>query len=133
MVADDSPLSRKMERESIRQECHAIRSDVVIKFEECDDGIEAVNKVISLGKDAFDAIFIDNVMITMNGSDATRRIRSLGFAGVIVAVSGNVLKDDVDAFLTAGADYFVEKPLQRAAIHQTLLQILNSSPYNRAR
>jgi len=103
-----------MEMESIRQECQVIRSNVAIKFSECSDGIEAVNTVTARGGDAFDAIFMDNIMISMNGAEATRHIRSLGFTGVMIAVSGNVLKDDVDAFFAAGADYFVEKPLQRA-------------------
>jgi CheY-like chemotaxis protein len=130
LIVDDSPLSRKMERESIRQECQVIRSNVVIKFSECSDGIEAVNTVTAEGLDAFDEIFIDNIMISMNGAEATRHIRSLGFTGVMVAVSGNVLKDDVDAFFAAGADYFVEKPLQRAVIHKALLQILYSTRQN---
>ena len=129
LVVDDSALSRKMEMESIRQECHVIRSNVAIKFSECSDGIEAVNTVSAKGGDAFDAIFIDNIMISMNGAEATRHIRSLGFTGVLIAVSGNVLKDDVDAFFAAGADYFVEKPLQRAVIHKALLQILYASDH----
>jgi len=64
-------------------------------------------------------------MIKMNGLEATRNIRSLGYSGTIVAVSGNVLEDDVDAFLQAGANYFVGKPLEQSRIQDVLQGILN--------
>ena len=52
-------------------------------------------------------------MMNMNGLEATRSIRALGFSGQIIAVSGNVLPEDVEAFLAAGANIFLAKPLQR--------------------
>jgi len=124
LVVDDSRISRKVEIESIRQEALSIRSDAEIEFVQCEDGVDAVNAVMNSGDVFYDAIFMDNVMIIMNGLEATRNIRSLGYRGTIIAVSGNVLKDDVNAFLEAGADYFVGKPLERSRIHEALHEIL---------
>jgi CheY-like chemotaxis protein len=124
LIVDDSRLSRKIEIESIRQEALHLKSDIDIEFEQCEDGIDAVNAVMN-GVSYYDAIFIDNVMIKMNGLEATRNIRSLGYSGTIVAVSGNVLEDDVDAFLQAGANYFVGKPLEQGRIQDVLQGILN--------
>ena len=44
--------------------------------------------------------------------DATRLLRLNGFENLIVAVTGNVLDDDVDTFLRAGADIVFSKPLR---------------------
>ena len=123
LIVDDSRISRKIEIESIRQEASVIRSDITIEFEQCEDGIDAVHAVTST---SYDAIFMDNVMISMHGVEATRNIRSLGYDGTIVAVSGNVLEDDVSAFLQAGANFFIGKPLERARIHAALQEILCS-------
>jgi len=111
-----------MEKECIKQVLSSINGDLNVEFEECEDGIDAVNAI--LNGNSFDAIFMDNVMFKMDGMEATRCIRALGFSGQIIAVTGNVMKDDVDAFLKAGANYFLEKPLQRASIHEILQRIL---------
>jgi len=114
-----------VEIECIRQEAFTLRSDIKVEFLQCEDGIDAVKAVANSDNGvSFDAIFMDNVMINMNGLEATRNIRSVGYSGVIVAVSGNVLHEDVKAFLEAGADYFVGKPLDRAQIHVVLQGIL---------
>ena len=124
LIVDDSRISRKVEIESIRQEALALRSDIKIEFEQCEDGIDAVNAVTANTSVFYDAIFMDNVMISMNGLEATRNIRLLGFSGAIIAVSGNVLQDDVNAFIQAGANYFVGKPLERDRICDVLQEIL---------
>ena len=126
LIVDDSQLSRKVEIECIRQESFNLRSGIKIEFSQCEDGIDAVNTVANSNNEiSFDAIFIDNVMIHMNGLEATRNIRSLGYSGAIVAVSGNVLQEDVNAFLQAGANYFIGKPLDRAQIREVLKGILS--------
>jgi CheY-like chemotaxis protein len=43
--------------------------------------------------------------------DACQQIRLLGYDGVIIAVTGNVLLADKDEFLSAGADFFLVFPL----------------------
>jgi len=126
LIVDDSRLSRKVGIEIICQEALALRNDIKIEFGQCEDGNDAVKTVADSNRSvSYDAIFIDNVMINMNGLEATRSIRSLGYRGFIIAVSGNVLQEDVNAFLQAGANYFVGKPLERVQIHEVLEEILS--------
>ena len=48
----------------------------------------------------------------MNGAEATRAIRQLGFNRLIFGLSGNAMDDDRATFLAAGADCMIAKPLR---------------------
>jgi CheY-like chemotaxis protein len=78
------------------------------------DGVEAVNAVKhSMETDApIDMIFMDQVMPNMTGMEATRIIREMGYDGGIIAVTGNVLEEDMQSVLAAGTDEIVLKPLK---------------------
>lgn len=43
-------------------------------------------------------------------------MRKLGYANLIVGVTGNVLDDDVEEYLLAGADIVLSKPMKMHAI-----------------
>jgi len=60
------------------------------------------------GNDEFDLILMDMQMPVMNGIDATSRLREMGYVKPIVALTGNAMKEDVDACLDAGCNDFVE-------------------------
>jgi CheY-like chemotaxis protein len=122
LVVDDSSLCRKLAIECIRRELKRQQISHVFKPAECEDGVDAVT-FIARNK-SFDMICIDSVMIKMHGLQATKNIRSLGYTGVIVAVTGNVMKEDRDEFIAAGADHFIEKPLDRAKINKIVKEIL---------
>jgi CheY-like chemotaxis protein len=59
-----------------------------------------------------DMIFMDQVMPNMTGMEATRIIREMGYDGGIIAVTGNVLEEDMQSVLAAGTDEIVIKPLK---------------------
>jgi signal transduction histidine kinase len=59
----------------------------------------------------FDTILMDYEMPFMNGPDAIRAIRALGYTGSIIGVTGNVLVEDVDYFKACGADEVLAKPI----------------------
>jgi CheY-like chemotaxis protein len=59
-------------------------------------------------------------MPNMSGIDACKQIRDLGYDGVIISVTGNVLSGDQQEFLAAGADILIGKPFQLTSFHQTL-------------
>jgi len=46
------------------------------------------------------------------GVEATKAIRDMGFDGLIIAVTGNALDEDVVEFYKSGADLVLFKPLQ---------------------
>ena len=60
-------------------------------------------------------------MPSMCGAEATKKIRDLGFEGVIIGVTGNVLQEDADDFKIHGADAVMTKPFD-ASIFQKILE-----------
>jgi CheY-like chemotaxis protein len=54
---------------------------------------------------------MDNSMPVMNGVDATKRIRELGYTGKIFGVTGNGFQSDIDEFIAHGADEVLVKPV----------------------
>lgn len=55
-----------------------------------------------------------------NGLEATRLLRRQGFDGLIVGATGHVFEEDVAAFLDAGADLVLAKPLAMNTVQMLL-------------
>ena len=81
-----------------------------LTIETCTSGFEAIEKVKE-GK-IYDIIFIDHMMPNMDGIEATRIIRDLGYSGSIVALTANALIGQADVFLSNGFDGFISKPIE---------------------
>jgi CheY-like chemotaxis protein len=69
---------------------------------------------------AFDLILMDVRMPGVDGLEATRRLRALGVATPIVAVTANAFDEDRRACLDAGMVDFLTKPLDPWALHAIL-------------
>ena len=72
----------------------------------------------------------------MDGLTATRELRQRGYHGVIIGVTGGGLPEDIAAFLDAGADDVLIKPitfqqLERSALKALKLRSLMSSSTSR--
>ena len=61
--------------------------------------------------------------MNQTGVEATRVIRSEGFTNLVIGVTGNALDDDVQAFLAAGADLVLAKPMRSAHLDALLAHI----------
>eukprot|EP00602_Paraphysomonas_sp_CaronLab_P000748 CAMPEP_0185028374 /NCGR_PEP_ID=MMETSP1103-20130426/13995_1 /TAXON_ID=36769 /ORGANISM="Paraphysomonas bandaiensis, Strain Caron Lab Isolate" /LENGTH=486 /DNA_ID=CAMNT_0027562765 /DNA_START=929 /DNA_END=2389 /DNA_ORIENTATION=- len=118
-VVDDSPLNRKMLRAMLKK-------DFVEVFEAVDgiDALEQYEARVKQGKN-FDVIFMDDGMPRMKGRDAIKVLREeLGYVGPILAVTGNMLTDDVEALHKAGANAVCEKPLDVGRMRSILQSYL---------
>jgi CheY-like chemotaxis protein len=56
----------------------------------------------------------------MRGPDATLAIRKLGSDVLVIGITGNVLQDDVELFLSHGANSVLAKPLSVSKLMDTL-------------
>jgi len=90
-----------------------------IELEFAHDGRQAIEMAQTLVPDV---IFMDVSMPEINGLEAARRIRDLGFSDIrIVALTANAHRDDRDACHRAGMDGFLSKPLRKIDLLSTLL------------
>ncbi|MBS0362452.1 MAG: response regulator [Proteobacteria bacterium] len=90
------------------------------------DGREALEQA---GEERFDLILMDVQMPALNGVDATQAIRAQERAEgrrptPILALSANVMRHQIDAYLAAGMNGFVAKPIQMEALIAAMEQAL---------
>ncbi|MCL2662401.1 MAG: PAS domain-containing protein [Oscillospiraceae bacterium] len=80
-----------------------------LKIETATSGIEAVNK-IKHGSE-YSVVFMDYMMPKMNGVEATRKIREMGYTYPIVALTANAVAGSADMFMENGFDGYISKPI----------------------
>ena len=68
----------------------------------------------------------------MRGTEATSKIRALGFQGIVIAVTGNALPEDVEDFLVHGADAVMPKPFDHGTFAQLVRELWPSKELNMA-
>jgi len=76
-------------------------------------GFEAVDKIKNGA--SYDIIFMDHFMPKMDGMEAAKIIRGLGYTQPIVALTANALAGQTEVFLASGFNGFISKPID---IHQ---------------
>jgi len=72
-------------------------------------GFEAIDKIKENG--SYDIIFMDHMMPKMNGLEALKIIRDMGYVFPVVALTANVVSGQEEKFLTNGFDGFLAKPI----------------------
>ena len=134
IVCDDSTLNRKyfikMMKGLVTNKLSHL--NMVPSFHELDDGKSLVDYLESNKNDNIPwahIIFIDNIMIKMNGPEATKLIRSMGFKNYIVGVSGNMMSDDVQEFHDSGCSHFIGKPVDMVKLENIFLELYNNRIY----
>ena len=94
------------------------------------DGSEAVSTFLEHPKDTFDMIFMDIMMPTMNGYEATEAIRSSSERTdartiPIIAMTANAFAEDVQASLDAGMNGHIAKPIVIEEVVKTIARNLD--------
>ena len=92
----------------------ALLEPTLLEIDCAENGAEAV-RMFEAAPDAYDMIFMDVQMPEMDGYEATQRIRALEIPNVkrvpIVALTANVLHEDIEKGIAAGMDDHIGKPL----------------------
>ena len=111
MVLEEEPIPPSIAAKSVR-----------LDYSEADDGTVAVKMVqeASEAGSPFDVVFMDNVMILMHGPEAAKAMRAVGFEGLIIGVTGNVMMEDINQYIASGADCVLGKPVDLEDLKQIL-------------
>ena len=84
------------------------------------DGMEAVEKMQSMGVDKFSLVFMDQMMPKMDGKVCVARLRAMGYNNLVIGLTGAALDEDKRKFMEAGADCVFPKPLRQVQIDAIL-------------
>jgi PAS domain S-box-containing protein len=80
-----------------------------LQIETAESGFAAIKK-INAGN-TYDVIFMDHVMPIMDGTEATKHIRDLGYTHPIIALTANAVSGTEEYFKSNGHDAVVTKPV----------------------
>ncbi len=75
----------------------------------------------------FDVILMDIQMPEMDGYEATRRLRGMGFRGPIIALSAHAHAGQIEEILEAGCNAYLAKPIQREEFLETVKRHLDQA------
>ena len=119
LLVDDNRMNRLIAKRLIEK--------VGFHVETAADGIEAIDR---LKRHPCHVVLMDMEMPKMDGLEATRRIREpdsgvINPAIPIIAVTANVLKEDMDRCLEAGMNDYISKPFQSEALVAAITRLAN--------
>jgi len=93
-----------------------------LSIETASSGMEAVERIKKGSR--FDIIFMDHFMPGMDGIEAAKAIRELGYDKPIVALTANALAGQADMFLENGFDGFISKPIDIRQLNDILNKLV---------
>jgi CheY-like chemotaxis protein len=89
-----------------------------LSIDTVESGYETIDK-IKAGK-VYDIIFMDHMMPRMDGIEATREIRKMGYTQPIIALTANAMAGQAEIFLMNGFDDFISKPIDLRQLNMAL-------------
>lgn len=120
LLVEDNQFNSIVAREELEDAIEGVQVEVA------ENGLIAVEKLKS---STFDVILMDVQMPIMNGYEATSSIRLLESekAGIpIIAMTANVLKEEVDLCYQAGMNDFIGKPFDTEELLQKIHNLINN-------
>ena len=89
------------------------------------NGAEALEMAI---REPFDLILMDIQMPVMNGRDATAALREAGVNTPVIALTANVMSEDIADYRLAGCNEHLAKPIDKQRFYETLGRYLSVTP-----
>jgi CheY-like chemotaxis protein/HPt (histidine-containing phosphotransfer) domain-containing protein len=89
-----------------------------LKIDTAESGFEAIDRIKS--GNVYDIVFMDHMMPDMDGMEAVKIIRELGYKHPIIALTANAMVGQADIFLANGFDEFIPKPIDIRELNSSL-------------
>ncbi|NTS78609.1 response regulator [Catenovulum sp. SM1970] len=111
LLVEDNDINRMIAVELLNQ--------LALEVETAGNGLEALDKV---EQQRFDLVLMDIQMPEMDGMEATKHLRKKydGKALPIVALTANVMKEDITQYKALGMNDFLAKPFDRQHIEEVI-------------
>jgi len=119
------PYGRALVVDDVESNLYVVKSFLMpykISVETVTSGYEAVDKV-KAGKE-YDIIFMDHMMPGMDGIEAAKIMRSLGYKPPIVALTANTFKGATEMFMNNGFSGFISKPIDLNLLNSYLIRFI---------
>merc|ERR1712176_201297 len=113
LVVDDAPMNRKLLTRLLEMNGHT--------YKQAENGQELIDMVRE-NLIHYDCILVDYEMPVMNGPEACKGVREMGYTGFVVGVTGNLLPEDVGYFMDCGADAVLPKPFKYKELENLLIE-----------
>jgi len=110
LIVDDSESNIYVTRGLMAQ--YELEIDTVIS------GFQAIDRIKE--GNVYDIIFMDHMMPKMDGMEATKIIRDMGYTSPIVALTANAVVGQSEIFLSNGFDEFISKPIDMRVLNNVL-------------
>jgi CheY-like chemotaxis protein len=117
LVAEDNKMNQML-LEMLLEE-----SSLLLDFAQ--DGQVALKK---FKENDYDLVLMDIQMPYMNGYEATEEIRLIDADIPIIALSANVMQEDIDKAFAAGMNDWLAKPIEVDKLYAVLLHYINKEP-----
>jgi len=110
LLAEDNPINQKL--------ANFMLTKAGYQVEVVNNGREAL-ETYTANPDQFDMIFMDVQMPEMDGIEASRKIRELGFSDIpIIALTAQAVKGDREKCMEAGMSDYMAKPIKRERVFE---------------
>ncbi|RYD55834.1 MAG: tetratricopeptide repeat protein [Sphingobacteriales bacterium] len=125
LLVEDNEFNRMVAEDTLKDSLPEVRIDIAV------NGQEAVDKVASTN---YDVVLMDIQMPVMDGVTATKTIRETLPAPAkdtnIIAMTANVLQEDVKLYFEAGMNAYISKPFQTDELLLKIGSVLENKSLN---
>jgi two-component system, sensor histidine kinase and response regulator len=116
LLAEDNPVNQKLAIMMLGKAGYQVEVAV--------NGLQAVEK-FSSAPEKYDLIFMDVQMPELDGKEATRRLRDMGFTRIpIIAMTAHAMKGDREICIQSGMNDYITKPIKREKVFEVIERYL---------
>jgi CheY-like chemotaxis protein len=125
IVREPMPYSSVLIVDDLEENLHVARGLLTpykIHIDTAGSGFDAIKK-IKTGSE-YDIVFMDYMMPKMNGMEAVKIIRDMGYTRPIVALTASTSAEQKEIFLANGFDDFIFKPVDTRQLNDLLNKLI---------